>query len=185
MDYPTPIMIIPAHDTPLYSQGKVSYFLIPMGERKLLNQFPKIACHSQLLGWSPSRGEQREYNLPAGCEWEATKTWARRGFSRRFCLLRNLYSFFCWAARGLPFSNFLFCLKGNQWVENETKHRHLLWGPLWCFRGFTLFGGIWIGLLASCDWSGEVFRWTECAFLFLTIRVFGEDSLLLSLEIGE
>lgn len=66
-------MIIPAHDTPLYSQGKVSYFLIPMGERKLLNQFPKIAGHSQLLGWSPSRGEQREYNPPAGCEWEATK----------------------------------------------------------------------------------------------------------------
>lgn len=56
-DYPTARMIIPACPAwlSLYSQGKVSYFLIPHGRSKLLNQFLKIASHSQLLGWSPSR----------------------------------------------------------------------------------------------------------------------------------
>lgn len=65
-DNPSPLL--PASS--LYSQGKVSYFLIPHGRRRLLNQYPKIASHSQLLRWSPSRESK-------GTEWKWEATTAR------------------------------------------------------------------------------------------------------------
>ena len=66
-DCPTAIRIVLASSWyyPLHHQGKVSYFLIPWGERQLLSQCPKIACHSQLLGWRPSRGAQRQQESTA------------------------------------------------------------------------------------------------------------------------
>ena len=67
LDYPTAIRMILASSWyyPLHRQGKVSYFLIPWGERQLLSQCPKIACHSQLPDWRPSRGTQKQHESTA------------------------------------------------------------------------------------------------------------------------
>lgn len=67
LDCPTATRMILASSWyyPLHRQGKVSYFLIPWGERQLLSQCPKIACHSQLPDWRPSRGTQRQHESTA------------------------------------------------------------------------------------------------------------------------
>lgn len=172
---------------PLHHQGKVNYFLIPWGERQLLSQCPKIACHSQLPGWRPSRGAQRQQESTARVSGTPLKHQLRDAAQEdpAGSEVFILFFFFNWGS-GCPLSFiFLFYFNRNQWIENETKYRHLLWGSLWCSGGFTLSGGFWIRLLASRDWSGKVFRWTKCAFLLQNVVVLGgnEDSLTYLLRI--
>lgn len=152
-----PSLLLPGSS--LYSQGKVSYFLIPRGESKRLNQYLKIANHSQLLGWSPSRESKG-----TGWKWEATTAPVRTcspdfADSRVALFLRCYY----WVVDSLQFVSSLG-RQPDSW-KNETKCCYFLWGSLRSFGGFVVFGSVWIGLLASCDRSGQVFRWTECAFL--------------------
>lgn len=157
-----------------------------MGERQLLNQYPKIAGHSQLLGWSPSREERGNTNPLTGCEKPPQRgleaTSQEDSAKSKICIYIYFLTeklFVCYLL--------ISSLKRHQWTENETKHCHLLRGSLWCSGSSTLFGVFWIRLLASCDWSGEVFRWTAGASPLPNTDILGsdEDGLLYLFEIRE
>ena len=165
--------------------GEGQLFFDPPG-REATPQCPKIACHSQLLGWRPSRGAQRQQESTAHVSGTPLKHQLRDAAQEDpACSEVFILFFFNWGS-GCPLSFiFLFYFSRNKWIENETKYCHLLWGSLWCSGGFTLPGGFWIRLLASRDWSGKVFRWTKCEFLLQNVVVLGgnEDSLTYLLRI--